>query len=97
MGVEVTFTHVQAHIPLRTKWNKPNQCNKSWSHMLIMAHPHIEGCWFINKAFVCILTNCGKLLKRWGYQAILPVSWEICMQVRKQQLELDMEQQIGSK
>ena len=27
-----------------------------------------------NKAFVCILTNCGKLLKRWGYQAILPVS-----------------------
>ena len=25
MGVEVTFTHVQAHFPLRTKWNKPNQ------------------------------------------------------------------------
>ena len=31
------------------------------------------------------------------YQTTLPASWEICMQVKKQQLELDMEQQIGSK
>ena len=31
------------------------------------------------------------------YQATLPASWEICMQVKKQQLELDMEQQTGSK
>ena len=35
--------------------------------------------------------------KRWEHQTILPASWEICMQVRKQQLELDMEQQTGSK
>ena len=42
-------------------------------------------------------TNCGKLLKRWEYQTTWPASWEICMQVKKQQLELDMEQQIGSK
>ena len=34
---------------------------------------------------------------RWEYQTTLPASWEICMQVRKQQLELDMEQQTGSK
>ena len=34
---------------------------------------------------------------RWEYQTILPVSWEICMQVKKQQLEPDMEQQTGSK
>ena len=34
---------------------------------------------------------------RWEYQTTLPVSWEICMQVKKQQLELDMEQQTGSK
>ena len=46
---------------------------------------------------VCIATNCGKFLKRWEYQTTLPASWEICMQVRKQQLELDMEQQTGSK
>ena len=42
-------------------------------------------------------TKTGKFLKRWEYQTTWPASWEICMQVRKQQLELDMEQQIGSK
>ena len=36
--------------------------------------------------------NCGKSLKRWEYQTTLPASWEICMQVKKQQLEPDMEQ-----
>ena len=41
--------------------------------------------------------NCGKFWKRWEYQTILPASWEMCMQVKKQQLELDMEQQTGSK
>ena len=46
---------------------------------------------------VCITTDCGKFWKRWEYQTTWPTSWEICMQVRKQQLELDMEQQTGSK
>ena len=45
---------------------------------------------------VWITTNCGKLLKRWEYQTILPVSWETCMQVNKQHLEPCMEQMIGS-
>ena len=36
-------------------------------------------------------------MKRWEYQTTWPAYWEICMQVRKQQLELDMEQQTGSK
>ena len=50
------------------------------------------------KAFDCVDTiNCGKHWKRWEYQTTRPASWEICMQVRKQQLELYMEQQIGSK
>ena len=44
-----------------------------------------------------ITINCGKFWKRWEYQTTWPASWEICMQVRKQQLELDMEQQTGSK
>ena len=43
--------------------------------------------------YVWITTNCGKFFKRWEYQSTSPISWEICMQVRKQQLELDMEQQ----
>ena len=38
-----------------------------------------------------------EFIKRWEYQTTWPASWEICMQVRKQQLELDMEQQTGSK
>ena len=46
---------------------------------------------------VWMTTNCGKFLKRWEYQTTWPASWEICMQVRKQQLELDLEQQTGSK
>ena len=46
---------------------------------------------------VWITTNYGKFLQRWEYQTTLPAFWEICMQVRKQQLELDMEQQTGSK
>ena len=40
---------------------------------------------------VWITINCGTFLKRWEYQTTWPASWEICMQVRKQQLELDME------
>ena len=46
---------------------------------------------------LCITTNRGNFLKRWEYQTTWPASWEICMQVKKQQLELDMEQQTGSK
>ena len=46
---------------------------------------------------VWITTNCGKLLKRWVRQTSWPTSWEICVQVKKQLLELDMEQQTGSK
>ena len=51
------------------------------------------------KAFltVWITINCGQFFKRWKYQTTWPASWETCMQVRKQQLELDMEQQTGSK
>ena len=43
-----------------------------------------------DKAFVWITTNCGKFLKSLEYQA----SWEICMHVKKQQLDMDMEQQV---
>ena len=46
---------------------------------------------------VWIATYYGKFLQRWEYQTTWPASWEICMQVKKQQLEVDMEQQTGSK
>ena len=46
---------------------------------------------------VWITTNCGKFFKRWEYQIMWSASWEVCMQVKKKQLELDMEQQTGYK
>ena len=59
------------------------------NHLLLL-------CWLC-QTFVWITNNCGKFLKKWEYQTTWPASWETCMQVRKQQLELDMEQQTGSK
>ena len=50
------------------------------------------------KAFDCVDHNkLWKILREWEYQTTWSASWEICMQIRKQQLELDMEQQTGSK
>ena len=53
----------------------------------------------LNKAFDYVDHNNSveKILKRWEYQTTWPASWETYMQVRKQQLELDMEQRTGSK
>ena len=49
------------------------------------------------KVWFCGSQQTGEFFKRWEYQTTLPASWEICMQVKKQQLELYMEQQAGSK
>ena len=69
-------------------------------------------CWIIEKAreFQKNISFCfidyikvfdpqrtGKFCNRWEYQTTWPASWETSMQVKKQQLELDMEQQTGSK
>ena len=53
--------------------------------------------WLCQSLWLCGSQQTGKILKRWEYQTTLPASWEICMQVKKKQLELDMEQQTGSK
>ena len=47
--------------------------------------------------WLCGSQDTGKFWKRWKYQTTLSAFREICIQVRKQQLELDMEQQTGSK
>ena len=49
------------------------------------------------KTFVWIRTNSEQYFNRWEYQTTWPASWQICMQVKNQELELDMEQQTGSK
>ena len=51
----------------------------------------------LNPLTVWITTNCGKFLKRWKYQTTLPVWWETRIQVKKQQLERDIEKLTGSK
>ena len=49
------------------------------------------------KAFDCVSQQTGKFFRRWEYQTTWPGSWEIFMQVRKQELQLDIEQHTGSK
>ena len=66
---------------------KQESSRKTSTSLLTMPKPLTVG----------ITTNCGKFFKRWEYQTTWTASWEICMQVKKQQLELDIEQQIGSK
>ena len=69
-------------------WKKQESSKKtSISALLTMPKPLI----------VWITRNCGKFWKRWEYQTTWPVSWEICMQIKKEQLELDMEKQTDSK
>ena len=69
-------------------WNKQESSREiSTSALLTMPKP----------LTVWITTNCGKFWMRWEYQTTWPTSWETCIQVRKQQLDLDMEQQTGSK
>ena len=53
--------------------------------------------WLCQSHWLCGPQQIGKFFKRWEYQTSLPASWEICMQVKKQQLEPNMEQQTGSK
>ena len=69
-------------------WKKQESSRKtSISALLTMLKP----------LTVCITINCGKFWKRWEHQTTWPASWETYMQVRIPQLELDMEQQTGSK
>ena len=64
--------------------------------MVQLSHP------FMTTGDMTATTNCGKdslkslFLKRWEYRTTLPATYETCMQVKKQQLEPDMERQTGS-
>ena len=72
------------------------QCKTRWINILTVYKVNRENktYWFLP---LIITINRGKFLKRWEYQTTWPASWETYMQVRKQQLKLDMEQQTGSK
>ena len=72
----------QIKLPTTIGSSKKQESSRKTSTLLTMPRP----------LTVWITTNYGKFLKRWEYQTTLPASWEICMQVKKQQLEPDMEQ-----
>ena len=75
-------------LPTSTGSSKKQESSRKTSTSALLTMPKPLTVW--------ITTNYGKLLKRGEYQTILPASWEICTQVKKQQLELCMEQLTGS-
>ena len=72
-----------------TGWSKKQENSRKTSISALLTTP--------KPSIVLITINCGKFWKRWAYQTTWPASWETCMQVRKEKLELGMEQQTGSK
>ena len=89
-----SFFHILANIYFLSFWSqlyqeKAREFQKKTSISALLTMPKPLTVW--------ITINCGKFWKRWEYQTTWPASWEICIQVRKQQLELDMEQQTGYK
>ena len=76
-------------LPTSTRSSKKQESSRKTSISALLTMPKPLTAW--------ITINCGKFWKRWEYQTTWPASWETHMQVRKQQLELDMEQQTGSK
>ena len=81
------MNHFSSCLGLDHKKKQENSRKTSTSASLTMLKP----------LTVWITTNCGKLLNRREYQNSLPAFCKTCIQVKKQQLELDMEQQTGSK
>ena len=74
------------------------QMKKPRQERLIISQGHTSASLTLLKPLIVwITTNCGKFLKSWEYQTSLLASWETCMQVKKQQLQSDMEQVTGSK
>ena len=76
-------------LPISTGSLKKQESSRKTSIYALLTMPKPSTVW--------ITINCGKFWKRWEYQITWPASWETYMQVRKQQLELDMEQQTDSK
>ena len=83
-------TGTEIKLPASTGSSKKQESSRKTPTSALLATP-------IWPLIVWITRNCEKFVKRWEYQTTLPDSWEMCMQVKKQQLEPDMEQRTGSK
>ena len=75
-------------LPTSVESSKKQESSRKTSTSALLTMPKPLTVW--------ITINCRKFLKRWEYQTTWLASWETCMQVRKQQLELDTEQETGS-
>ena len=78
----------ETKLPTSAGSSKKQESSRKTSTSALLITPKLLTVW--------ITTNYGKFLKRREYQTTLPASWEICMQVKKQQLELDMEKLTSS-
>ena len=76
-------------LPTSAGWWKKEESSRKTSISALLTMPKPLTVW--------ITINYGRFWKRWEYQSTWPASWETYLHVRKQQLELDMEQQTGSK
>ena len=76
-------------LPTSAELSKKQESSRKTSISALLTMPKPLTVW--------ITINCGKFWMSWEYQTTWPASWETYMQVRKQQLEVDMEQQTGSK
>ena len=72
-------------LPTSTESLKKQESSRETSPSALLTMPKPLTVW--------ITTNCGKFFKRWEYQTTWPAFWEICIQVKKHQLEPDMEKQ----
>ena len=90
---KVRREHLYTSLSLRDSYQWATSLQLVYSEQVLSVLIYIQS----KPLTVWITTNCGTFLKRWEYQTTLHASSEICMQVRKQQLELDMEQPTGSK
>ena len=76
-------------LPTSVGSSKKQESSRKSSTSALLSMPKLLTVW--------ITTNCGKFLKRWEYQNTLPASWEIFMEIKKQQLETDIQWWTGSK
>ena len=76
-------------LPASVESSKKQESSRKTSTSALLTMPKPLTVW--------ITTNCGEFWKIWEYQTTRPSFWEIRVQVKKQQLELDMEEQTGFK
>ena len=80
---------LEIKLPTSTGSSKKQESSRKTSISALLTTPKPLTVW--------ITINCGKFWKRWEYHTSWPASWETCIQFRKQQLELDMEQQVPNR